>query len=68
MKKRPAECCGVCPETTTAHDREVAAQAWQEGYGEALRWVGRQEDADAAGQYYIVPNPKNPYQKQEDDQ
>jgi hypothetical protein len=44
---------------------ERLAQAWDEGKGAALTWVYRQDDADAAGQHYLVPEPRNPYRTDE---
>ena len=39
----------------------LIAAAWDEGVSAALTWVQRRDDADAAGQYVHVPEPRNPY-------
>jgi len=47
-----------------AHDREVRAKAWTEGLHKAYNHVDRLEQADAAGQGVMVPDPVNPYREE----
>lgn len=40
---------------------EVKAEAWHEGLHAGYVYISRCEDAEAAGQGFIVPDPVNPY-------
>lgn len=40
---------------------EVKAKAWHEGLHAGYAYISRCEDAEAAGQGFIVPDPVNPY-------
>lgn len=61
--------CSICgrhnfKEMLTAHDAEVARKAWHEGLHAAYNHVDRLEDASAAGQGVMVPDPVNTYRDQ----
>lgn len=46
---------------------EIKAEAWDEGSRAEADRAWRQEDANAAGQWHLVPDPKNPYREEPTD-